>query len=323
METFFTKGRLKWLSVGVSTFVVVCGALVLIGRYGSGSRFLAPLASRLNTSFDAIVSYVSTEAGFVRHSTIDGWLKGQDKSIKIGWVSDIHADRFKRRDVPSGLMFPRQYKDYLPKVFDAMRQQGITTVIATGDNTNSGDDNYARALVEIAQQKKMQVVWVRGNHDTDEVMSLLGVNGKNYYFVDYENTRIIVLDDTEGDSGYTGAIEQEQMDWLKQALNTKNQVIVTMHIPIFDEEHPEMVHDIHGGNLSAGNLLDHYTQLESLLHESGNVKMVLSGHWHVPWQKEYDGINYYGEAALTRESYSGAYAVIDLKNDTVEYLFAK
>lgn len=243
---------------------------------------------------------------------------------KIGWVTDIHADRFKHRDVPSGMMFPRQYSDYLPKVFDDMRSHGIDTVIATGDNTNSGDNNYARAIKHIADEKHMNVIWVKGNHDNNRVMSTLGVTGNKYYYVDYGNARIIVLDDVENNGDYLGSIDQIQLDWLKETLKTEKQVIVAMHIPIFDEVNTDKMHDIHGGNFpNMGNLSDVYTQLESIFHQSGNVKMVISGHWHLPWQKEYDGISYYGEAALTRESYFGAYAEIDLKNDSVNYLFAK
>lgn len=235
------------------------------------------------------------------------------KYEKIGWISDIHADRFKRRTVDSGTLYPRQYEDYLPKVFDDLRGQGIDTVIATGDNTNSGDDNYAISLEKIAQEKRMNVIWVTGNHDNDRVMSILGETGNKYYYVDYGSTRIVVLDDakiTRETGDYAGGIEQEQLAWLKDILKTDKQVIVSMHIPIFPLSLESVV-------------VDQYAELEKILQGSGNVKMVLSGHYHLPWQKEYDGIDYYGQAALTREEYKGAYAVIDLKNNFVDYLFAK
>ncbi len=243
---------------------------------------------------------------------------------KIGWVSDIHADRFKRRDINSGLMFPRRYSDYLPQVFSALQNQGIDTVIATGDNTNSGDDNYARVLERIAQEKHMHVIWVKGNHDNDKVMSILGVANNKYYYVDYGHTRIIVLDDVESNGDYQGTIDQAQLDWLKNTLATKNQVVVAMHIPIFDGGLSSgNIHDFTGDNFPyVGNLLPRYADLENILRESGNVKLVLSGHWHVPWQKQYDRINYYGQAALTRTGYFGVYGIIDLKNYSISYAFA-
>ncbi|MFA7319567.1 MAG: metallophosphoesterase [Parcubacteria group bacterium] len=244
---------------------------------------------------------------------------------KIGWVSDIHADRFKRRDINSGLMFPRRYSDYLPKVFDELRRLGIDTVIATGDNTNSGDDNYARALKHIAEEKHMRVIWVRGNHDNEKVMSILGAPEKSYYYIDYGETRIIVLDDVESNGDYQGTIDPTQLDWLKDALHTPKQVIIAMHIPIFDGGlSSDNVHDFTGNDFPfVGGLLPRYAELENILRSSGNVKLVLSGHWHVPWQKEYNGIRYAGEAALTRTGYFGAYGVIDLKNDSMENFSAE
>lgn len=234
-------------------------------------------------------------------------------STKIGWITDIHADRFKRRTVDSGTIYPRQYSDYLPKVFDEMRAQGIDTVIATGDNTNSGDDNYARELAAIAKEKHMQMIWVTGNHDNDKVMDILGVTEEKYFFTDYGTTRIIVLDDTKitRDSGdYMGGIDDAQLDWLSGALKTDKQVIVAMHIPIFPLGLDSVV-------------VDRYVKLEGMLHASKNVIMVLSGHFHIPWQKNYNGLGYYGEGALTYEGAMGAYAAIDLKEKGVNYEFAK
>jgi 3',5'-cyclic AMP phosphodiesterase CpdA len=228
----------------------------------------------------------------------------------IGWITDIHADRFKRRDVDSGLMYPRKYREYLPKVFDALKAQGIDTVIATGDNVNSGDDNYSRDIDKIAWEKDMHVIWVMGNHDNNKTMATLGITGNKYYFVDYGSTRIIVLDDakvTRETGDYFGGIDDEQLKWLEKALKTPNQVIVAMHVPIFYQD----------------NLSERFIGLEKILHDSGNVKLVLSGHYHIAWQKKYNEIDYYGEDALTRADSLGAYAIIDLKNATVNYMFAK
>lgn len=256
------------------------------------------------------------------------------KNEKIGWVTDIHADRFKRRSVDSGTIYPRQYSDYLPKVFNAMRERGIDTVIATGDNANSGDDNYGRALAKIAQEKHMNVLWVTGNHDSDKSMAAIGIPGSKYFFTEYGDTRIIVLDDaivTRKTGNYEGGTDAEQLDWLRTALNTKKQVIIAMHIPIF-REHFDWLGEVLKRDKPSPDALplpentvvvERQSELESILHESNNVKMVFTGHWHIPWYKEYNGIDYYGEAALTHELYKGAYGVIDLKNNSVEYLSVK
>lgn len=251
----------------------------------------------------------------------------QEKEAKIGWVSDIHADRFKKRDVDSGLLYPKKYLEYLPKVFKAMKDEGIEVVIATGDNTNSGDDNYARDLKRIAEEKKMDVIWVRGNHDNDEVMGILGA--EDYYFRDYGDTRIIVMDTTEylnDEYDYKGGVSPRQLAWLRESLKTDKEVIVAMHIPVFDSDTTTInIHDLKGEFFGASqDVLERFSELEKILRESGKVKAVLSGHWHVMWQKEYNGVRYLGLPALTRElSGMGAYATINLDNKQVDYKFAR
>lgn len=246
--------------------------------------------------------------------------------IKIGWVTDIHADRFKKRDVDSGKLYPIKYTEYLPKAFDAMKADGVNVVIATGDNTNSGDDNYARDIKKITDEKKMDVLWVKGNHDNGEVMNILGVPAPYYYFKDYGNTRIVVLNSTEyqnDEYNYEGGIGQEQLTWLREVLKTEKKIIVAMHIPIFDSEiEKNNIHDLKGEFFGVGNIFEKFVELENILKEKGNVKMVLSGHWHVMWKKEYNGINYFGQSALTRDGGMGAYGTIKLEGYQLDYKFA-
>ncbi len=261
---------------------------------------------------DSLVVLDSTDflKRYVPGFRVEGYAR---EGEKIGWITDIHADRFKRRTVESGTIYPRQYEEYVPKVFDALRSQGIDTVVTTGDNVNSGDSNYSRALEKIAEEKHMRVIWTIGNHDRESTMADFGVTGKMYYYTDYGNTRIISIDDVDFNReswDYVGGIDSEQLSWLQEALQTDKRVIIAMHIPIFPSSLESVV-------------VDRYAAFENLVRESGAVKLVLSGHFHIPWQKEFDGIPYYGEAALSRDEYKGAYGVIDLGKDTVQYLFAK
>ena len=233
---------------------------------------------------------------------------------RVGWISDIHADRFKRRTVDSGTLYPKSYSVYLPKVFDELRKQGITTVISDGDNTNAGDTYYAEELEKIAYRKNMQVLWVKGNHDSKAAMNKLGIAGDNfYYYKDFGNTRMIVLDDTQqadGTSWMDGGISQHQMDWFTAALKTEKNVVIAMHVPIFPVTQESTV-------------LSTYAEFEKIVSESKNVKLVLTGHFHVKWDKQLDGVGYYGESALTRQGELGGYAIVDFNNISVKYLYAK
>ena len=233
----------------------------------------------------------------------------KENTSEIGWITDIHADRFKRRSVDSGTIYPRKYDEYLIKVFNSLRKKGINVVIASGDNTNSGDINYAIKVRLLAAKENMKVIWVRGNHDSNETMNVLGVKNEKYYFNDYDDVRIIVLDNADNSSSgnYLGSVDDKQLKWLNEALKTPKKVIVTMHIPLFFKD----------------EFVEKYSNLEEMMKKSGNVKIVLSGHYHVPFQKQYDGIDYYTEGALTYSGAEGAYGIINTREMKVEYLFAK
>lgn len=269
--------------------------------------------NKLLRAAERTISFVSTES---QHDWLRfyDFTRGYDKdATKIGWVTDIHADRFKRRTVESGTLFPRNYSEYLPKVFDSLRRQGVVTVLATGDNVNSGDENYAEELAKLAYAKNMRVIWVKGNHDSDASMRKLGLNGENfYYYRDFEKTRLIVLDNTQQQddgSWMTGGVGKAEMDWINEALKTDKKVVVAMHVPIFPVTQEAVV-------------LPEYVELERILRNSENVKLVLSGHSHVKWDKRLDGLNFYGESALTRENEQGGYGIIDLNKMSVNYFYA-
>ena len=233
---------------------------------------------------------------------------------KIGWISDIHADKFKRRTVDSGTIYPKRYGEYLNKVFDDLSDEGIYTVISTGDNTNTSGSDYARNIEMIAQEKCMNVIWVKGNHDNSAVMNELGVFGNlQYYFTDQGNVRIIAINNVEpfkDGNKYFGGVDDTQLEWLSSVLKTDKRIIIAMHIPIF----PLNLEDV---------VLDEYAKMENILHDNKNVKMVLSGHFHIPWQKKYNGINYYGEGALSYQGSEGAYAIINLNDFSIDYKFSK
>ena len=298
---------------GILIAVLVIVFVVAVHRLSGESRRHLSFRDKVGRAYDTAAALV-TEAKFLSYYTYDV-LTGFGKTKKIGWVSDIHADRYKHRLVESGMLYPRQYDVYLPKVFDALRKQGVQTVLATGDNVNSGDTGYAAELVRLAKEKNMHVIWVKGNHDSPESMATLGLSEQQYYYhVDIFGVRIIVLNTTvgmaEGGVGYGGSIDALQLDWLRSELKTDRPVIIAMHVPMFPVSLETVVSP-------------QYTELEQIMRDSGKVAMVLSGHFHVPWQKVHNGLHFYGEGTLTRDGMEGEYGVIDLKDGSVSYEYAK
>ena len=297
--------RRYWLALA---FIVVVFMLFFVRYYDIGGKF----SLEIGNPKDSFVT--ESSADFLKRNVPGFKVPGYaQQGEKIGWITDIHADRFKRRTVESGTIYPREYEVYIPKIFDALRAQGIDTVVTTGDNVNSGDSNYSRALEKMAEEKHMHVIWTIGNHDRYTSMADFGITGKMYYYTDYGNTRIVSIDDVDYNRqawDYEGGIDDEQMVWLRHVLETDKRVIIAMHIPIFPLSLDPTV-------------VDRYAAFEKLIHDSGNVKIVLSGHFYIPWQKEFDGLHFFGEAAVSHDGYKGAYGVIDLKDYTVSYQYAK
>jgi 3',5'-cyclic AMP phosphodiesterase CpdA len=220
----------------------------------------------------------------------------------IGVVTDIHAANDKQRLVEGNVYgFPRKFKTYFPYALEEMKKQGVSVVLALGDNTNVGKSHYAKDLVEMAKSAKMDVIWVKGNHDTRSsgVMKYFGVD-QTYYLRDFQNWRIIVLDSTAIDPNGIGGIDAVQMEWLKQTLKTDKSVIIAMHHPIWQRANEEAISPIYG-------------DFEKIISGSGNVKMVFSGHWHTEdWTRTYDGIEYHEIPSLTADENNAQFKIIKL-----------
>lgn len=184
-----------------------------------------------------------------------------------------------------------------------MEKDKVNLVISLGDQTNNSSQKHAREVRRMAEEEEIPILWVKGNHDTNRegIMSVLGAPS-NYYFIDREDWRIIVLDSSEqpGDVFYQGGMSQTQIEWLKGALDVKKDILIAIHYPIFDKETREMVYPI-------------YQEFENIISASKWVKYVVSGHWHTPyWEKEYNNIEYLGIPALLLEGDEGFYKVLEL-----------
>lgn len=226
----------------------------------------------------------------------------------IGVISDIHAANDKQRMV-DGLVYgyPRKYKEFFPFALEAMKKQGVSVVLALGDNTNVGKSHYAENLVGMAKNAHMDVIWVKGNHDRKEteVMKDFGVDPTNY-FRDFKDWRIIVLDSTVIDTNGIGGIDEAQLKWLTESLKTSKGVIIAMHHSIWERtEDGKQVKD---------SIYPSYDKFEKIISQSGNVKYVFSGHYHIPdWVHVYNGIEYHIIPSLTRDEDNAQFKIVNLK----------
>lgn len=234
----------------------------------------------------------------------------------IGWISDIHAGGTKYRNSGSetgNIQEPKTFDESLISVLKELKKKSVDLVISTGDMVNTDEENYGKKILKISRQYEMRMLWVKGNHDRSSYMrDIFGFSsGKFYYYYDYENIRIVVLNNTVIYDDFYGGLSQEQIDWLKTVLETDKEVIIAMHIPIFSEST--------GGYV----LLERYEEFENIVSSSGNVKLVLAGHYHENYEKEINGVKYKLLQPMTKKGENRSYAMINLADYSIEFARAK
>lgn len=126
---------------------------------------------------------------------------------------------------------------------------------------------------------------------------------------------------------YTGKIDEEQMDWLKNELSqipVNKPIMIVSHIPIlsacifFDGKRFEK----NQWNIPGKWMHEDATELKDLFLKYPNIKLAISGHIHLLDRVEYNGITYCCNGAVSGAWWGGnyqqtqpGYAIIDLFSD--------
>lgn len=231
----------------------------------------------------------------------------KNKMITIGVVTDIHAgnqDVRKEGLEENNILYPINFEKNLKSALENMKD--CDYVLTLGDNLNSSSKKYAEKLKKTTDG--FRIIWTKGNHENDETFKLFH-EPTNYYFIDKGKWRIIVLDNGNIDHSvnYTkeeyiprGYMEPEQVEWLKEALKTDHKIVISMHVPIFDR-------------FNLGTIYPSQEYLARMFEESGNVKYVLAGHFHIEnWHEKINGIDYYVIPSLSLERKEGYYIKLEL-----------
>ncbi|WP_157603462.1 metallophosphoesterase family protein [Spirosoma telluris] len=156
-----------------------------------------------------------------------------------------------------------------------------------------------------------------------------------YRSFDRNGWHFIILDSVQpkpDGNWYTGNIDAEQLEWLKQDLvktGTKTPILLLSHIPIFSPTGFFSETNIKDGtwNIPAALVLSNTPELLKLFYQYPNIKTALSGHMHLLDRVDYNGVTYLCNGAVSgnwwkSEIYQqtkAGYALIDLYDDgTVE-----
>jgi 3',5'-cyclic AMP phosphodiesterase CpdA len=220
---------------------------------------------------------------------------------KIGWITDIHAGAVKKKKKSAtNIFYPRSYRQYLNQALTEMQDEGIEVVIISGDVTDhSREIKYAKRVRAMIRAKGMEMIWARGNHDSDEAVEKYMEQRRSYYYVDRYGWRIITLDNSERLSAKEGGMRSVQKEWLEDLLkNTEKSVLAVMHYPFQDRRD--------------GSIYKAYREAEEWFSDGEKVKLALSGHWHAEYFTTYHGVKYAVGNPLTLESKMGSYYIVDL-----------
>ena len=199
--------------------------------------------------------------------------------IRFGIISDLHYD----------LMHDGERR--AQQFIDTMNDEAPDFIIQLGDFCVPKPENDR--LLEIWDQFRGESYHVLGNHDTDggynkeQTLSYWRMPARFYSF-EKNGFHFVVLDgneksETKTINGYPRTIASEQQEWLKTDLRKTSLPCV-----IF----------CHQGLDNSNNGLDNGMEIRYLLeqinHEAGfkKVLLVFSGHHHLNYHNEINGIHY-------------------------------
>ncbi len=156
-----------------------------------------------------------------------------------------------------------------------------------------------------------------GNHDMrslskDDVKNILGIT-ESHSLQDVGEWRLVIFDTNfnpadESDRGVTsyvqGYVNEAELEWLEQALQTDRPTIIFSHHSPID-------------TLSmSGNLVNNIYNAEAvraILEKRRNVVAVVSGHTPRPQYREVNGVHYFVADTLVNAAGLGAFATIEAR----------
>ncbi len=251
------------------------------------------------------------------------------KTVRIGLVTDLHY-------APKGPVNGnnRYYRESLNKLDECvmiMNQQKVDFLIELGDFKDQDDQpdeastlRYLSAIEHEFCRFKGPRYHVLGNHDQDSISKQQFLNGitntgfspaSGFYSFNHSGFHFVVLD-----ANYTSAgqeydhgdfdwkdtfIPASQLEWLQNDLKTAAvPTVVFVHQRLdCEQDHPAYC---------VKNAVD----VRRILHESGNVVLVLQGHYHDGDVRKIDQVVYYTLKAVVEGSgqENNNYAILEINS---------
>ncbi|SHJ29338.1 metallophosphoesterase family protein [Aquimarina spongiae] len=180
--------------------------------------------------------------------------------IRIAHITDSHLDEsFPFKDSISA-------RKRFDRILKHIEDQNITQIVCTGD---IGENDGVPYFFQQLEGKDLSITL--GNHDTFlETVKYLNTGARHdtqqiYYSSESMNTKFIYLDSS------SGTIDSNQLNWLKQELNTTKSIVIFIHHPII------------GLNLMVDSVgkLQNRQEVSNTLTQVPNPITIFCGHYHI------------------------------------------
>ncbi len=217
------------------------------------------------------------------------------KEHKIGFITDIHGKKIgknktglnKQASVTLSYFINKMNSDFRP----AFIVQGGDLIEGNEGEKSSFED--FKVLFDYFKNTNVPVYHVIGNHDTrglskENWLDFVGYE-KSFYFFDYDDLRIVIMDGNEHEKAktenYTGDfyyISQEQFFWLEKTLSENKNLkkLVFIHYPPFVDR---------GNRMLDPNLSKKIREIFA----RNKVLAVFSGHTERLDFQEIEGVRYF------------------------------
>ena len=214
----------------------------------------------------------------------------------IAHISDIHYSK--------SWMY---LQDSFQRCIDLVNEASPDVVIITGDITDYGLQREFQGVTKELERIKTPRLMVPGNHDArhEGYKKFEEHFGPRFFTREHDGYRFVGIDSSEPDID-EGHVGREQLKWLAEQLTDRSIVFLHHHlvpVPYTGRERNVLV--------DAGEVLR--------LLAACSVPLVLSGHKHVPWVWNLDGmvVSTAGTVSCERTGGAQSFDFIEVTDDMV------
>ena len=244
-------------------------------------------------------------------------MRSKPVEFKFVFMTDIHLTQ--ERNAVSGLT---QAINEINKLQPDFVITGGDLIMDALDQRYSAADSLYNLYTGIVKNLKMPVYNTMGNHEIYGIIREGGIDslnpeygekmfekriGKSYYSFEHKGWKFMVINSIEDTkkSSYVGKIDDNQISWLKQELQStdkKTPIVISTHIPFITANTQKYA----GTTVQNDSSSFIYNGKEVLdLFTGYNLKLVLQGHLHTVEDIFIDGIHFVTGGAVSAAWWKG------------------